>query len=127
MNSPRADRVERLLLREHDRTLAALRRIEEEEAEPQAFSAGDAVRGQKTPADAASDTQEQESDFLMATRLSAHLAEVDEALVRLRETPATFGVCTACGARFDDERLEMVPWASLCGACAREAHAGASS
>ena len=44
---------------------------------------------------------------------SAHvLAELDAALKRIDE--GTFGVCTRCGQPIDAERLEALPWATLC-------------
>jgi DnaK suppressor protein len=44
---------------------------------------------------------------------SAHvLAEIDAALKRIDE--GTFGVCTRCGQPIDAERLEALPWATLC-------------
>ena len=44
---------------------------------------------------------------------SAHvLAEIDAALKRIDER--TFGVCTRCGQPIDTERLEALPWATLC-------------
>lgn len=120
MLDAQAKRHEALLLAERDRALAALQRIEAEEAEPQGASAGDTVRSGKGHADTASDTLEQESDFLSATRLSERLAEVDDALRRLREEANRFGVCRACGKAVDIRRLELVPWSPLCASCARE-------
>ena len=121
MNTALTRRYDALLLQERDRLLAALHRIEEEESEPQAVSAGDTVRAHKSLADTASDTQEQEMDFLIATRLSERLARVDEALARLQGTEAGFGVCTECGRPIEVRRLEEVPWSSLCAPCAIEA------
>jgi RNA polymerase-binding protein DksA len=44
---------------------------------------------------------------------SAHvLEEIDAALKRIDE--GTFGVCTRCGQPIDAERLEALPWATLC-------------
>ena len=40
------------------------------------------------------------------------LAEIDAALKRIDE--GTFGVCTRCGQPIDAERLEALPWATLC-------------
>ena len=40
------------------------------------------------------------------------LAEIDAALKRIDE--GTFGVCTRCGQPIDTERLEALPWATLC-------------
>jgi RNA polymerase-binding transcription factor DksA len=106
MDARRTKHYERLLLTQRDRYLEALNRIEGEEAESQGISAGDAVRA-KDVADAASDTQEEEKDFAVATRLSRRISEVDEALTALREAPERFGVCRDCGRHIERQRLEL--------------------
>jgi RNA polymerase-binding protein DksA len=40
------------------------------------------------------------------------LAEIDAALQRIDE--GTFGTCAACGGPIGEERLEAVPYATLC-------------
>jgi len=40
------------------------------------------------------------------------LNEIDAALARVEE--GTFGMCKACGNPIDPERLEALPWATLC-------------
>ena len=40
------------------------------------------------------------------------LNEIDAALARVEE--GTFGMCKACGKPIDPERLEALPWATLC-------------
>jgi len=63
-------------------------------------------------ADSATDTFMRELDDGLEENAEHLLSEVDAALVRLDE--GTYGTCTACGGRIPDERLEAVPWASLC-------------
>jgi DnaK suppressor protein len=126
MDEKRITHFENLLLRERDRALEALHRFEAEEAEPQAASAGDTVRGMKTPADAATDAFEQEADFASASRLSDRLAEVDAALARLVKEPDRFGRCDECGATIEGRRLELIPWAQRCASCARRGEEVAS-
>ena len=52
----------------------------------------------------------------MATTLednSTHvLAAIDAALARIDD--GTFGTCEVCGKPIDEERLEALPWATLC-------------
>ena len=44
---------------------------------------------------------------------STHLlGEIDGALARI--DAGTFGTCQACGEPIDEERLEALPWATLC-------------
>ena len=40
------------------------------------------------------------------------LGEIDAALARI--DAGTFGVCSLCGKPIDPERLEALPWATLC-------------
>jgi RNA polymerase-binding protein DksA len=40
------------------------------------------------------------------------LAEIDAALVRIDE--GTYGICVRCGKPIGRERLEALPWATLC-------------
>ena len=63
-------------------------------------------------ADSATDTFMRELDDGLEENAGNLLAEVNAALARLDD--GTYGTCTACGRRIPDERLEAVPWASLC-------------
>ncbi|MFQ5464476.1 MAG: TraR/DksA family transcriptional regulator [Thermodesulfobacteriota bacterium] len=46
------------------------------------------------------------------------LEAMDRALTKLDE--GTYGVCDACGAEIDEERLRVAPTAALCVKCASE-------
>ena len=118
MKAIERERMEALLLAERDRVTAALHRVEEDEAEAQSVSAGGLARTQWTHADAASDVQEEEADFITASRASAHLTEVDDALRLLHEDPDALVRCERCGGAIAPERLELVPWSRLCAGCA---------
>lgn len=45
----------------------------------------------------------------------ALLAEVQQALARIDN--GTYGICTNCGQPIPEERLEAIPWTSLCVTC----------
>lgn len=51
-----------------------------------------------------------------AKKLDAKLHDVERALAKLHE--GTYGVCDSCGEPIAPERLEAIPWAVLCIACA---------
>jgi DnaK suppressor protein len=51
-----------------------------------------------------------------ARAIAAALAEVDRAIEKVAE--GNYGTCDACGGAVGAERLEAVPWATLCVACA---------
>ena len=48
---------------------------------------------------------------LIATRQTAELAQIDDALERLATNPAQFGICENTGAEIPFERLDIIPWA----------------
>ena len=50
----------------------------------------------------------------------SRLREIDAALLRLREHPASFGRCVVCDRAIPDSRLEMVPWTQRCSTHAAE-------
>ena len=49
-------------------------------------------------------------------QLQVVLAEVNRALAKLGE--GSYGKCDRCSASIPSERLEILPWASLCVGCA---------
>ncbi len=63
-------------------------------------------------ADTASETYDREFDEGLEEDAREQLRQVDEALVRL-ET-GDFGTCKICGKEIPVERLEAVPWTTLC-------------
>ena len=63
-------------------------------------------------ADTASETFERELDEGLEEGALRRLREVDEALARIEE--GTYGTCAVCGREIPHERLEALPWATLC-------------
>ena len=57
-----------------------------------------------------------------ANSIAATLADVERALEKLDD--GTYGICDGCGAAIGDERLEAIPWATLCISCARARRSG---
>jgi DnaK suppressor protein len=51
-------------------------------------------------------------------QLQAVLADVNRALAKFDE--GSYGRCDRCGASIPSERLDILPWASLCVRCASE-------
>ena len=56
------------------------------------------------------------TDVAIHDQIVQQLASVDEALARLAE--GTYGVCEVCKRNIAPERLEAIPWAATCVACA---------
>ncbi len=75
-------------------------------------------------ADHATETQDREQAFHMASREGKYLFYIEEALDRVRN--GTFGVCKKCGKIIPKPRLEAVPTAKMCIECksAQERAAG---
>jgi DnaK suppressor protein len=63
----------------------------------------------------AQDFQEVQRDESILQNQRQLLAEVEEALVRLRE--GTYGRCLTCGLPIPEQRLEALPWAVRDVAC----------
>jgi DnaK suppressor protein len=63
-------------------------------------------------ADTASETYEREFDEGLEEDAQAQLREVEAALTRLED--GTYGTCRICGKAIPVERLEAVPWTTLC-------------
>ena len=66
---------------------------------------------------AATQVFEQQRDLALRDRSEQQLALVDSALARI--VADTFGTCIRCGLPVAPERLEALPWAEHCIACAR--------
>ena len=63
-------------------------------------------------ADSASETYMRELDEGLEENAEHLLDEIDAALVRIAD--GSYGLCTACGRPISEERLEAVPYATLC-------------
>jgi RNA polymerase-binding protein DksA len=63
-------------------------------------------------ADTASETYEREFDEGLEEDAQDQLREVEAALKRLEE--GEYGTCSVCGKKIPVERLEAVPWTTLC-------------
>lgn len=65
-------------------------------------------------------TQSENDDVLAALDDEAQhmVMQIDEALSRIDK--GSYGICNSCGATIADERLQAVPYASLCINCAEK-------
>ena len=77
-----------------------------EESGDLAIGSGDHI------ADSATETFMRELDEGLEENADHLLGEIDAALVRIEE--GTYGLCTSCGKPIGRERLEAVPYATLC-------------
>jgi RNA polymerase-binding transcription factor len=72
-------------------------------------------------ADSAAVTLDQELDETLEENSSHVLTAIDDALARIDD--GTFGTCVNCGKEIPAERLEAVPYATLCIDCKRQEEA----
>ena len=63
-------------------------------------------------ADAATDTYERELDEGLEEDARGQLRQVEKALARIES--GEYGTCEVCGKEIPVERLEAVPWTTLC-------------
>jgi DnaK suppressor protein len=68
-------------------------------------------------ADLATDTIDREIDDTLEENSANVLREIDAALKRIDE--GTYGVCSADGEPIEPERLEYLPWTTMCARHAR--------
>lgn len=67
-------------------------------------------RGDMEDHRARGELDELEWDIRMAERQTEFIVLIEDALKRLRESPHSFDISEASGARIPFERLELVPW-----------------
>jgi DnaK suppressor protein len=114
------DKFREALLEEKKRVVAAIENLQEESSGNLAEEAGEETAHDL--ADSATDTYDRELDHTLEENSEQILAEIDAALQRIEE--GTYGICTNCGEQISEERLEALPWATLCIDCARDRERG---
>jgi RNA polymerase-binding protein DksA len=63
-------------------------------------------------AETATVTVDREMDYSLEENEVRVLQAIDAALARIDE--GTYGRCERCGKELDEERLDAIPWATLC-------------
>jgi len=69
-------------------------------------------------ADTATVTYDRELDYTLEENSEHVLADIEAALKRIDD--GTYGICTSRGEQIPVERLEALPWATLCIDCQRD-------
>ena len=117
MDRTQLEAIERLLLRERDKTLRSLGRFQEQSKLTREASDADLSSYSFHMADQGTDAMEREKQFLFASQEGRYLWHVNEALRRLYGNPEKFGHCHQCGQEINFERLDALPHARLCITC----------
>jgi len=99
------------------------KRLEEQEERIERRSSGASESGELSeladydnhPADTATNTESRTMDIALDENISTMIAQIDEALRKIEDH--TYGVCDRCGGPINRERLEVIPYATLCIDC----------
>lgn len=114
---------ERLLNYFRDRLIAEKNRYEEEIRESNRFNMEESLTDSiqelsaydNHPADLGSETFEREKDLALWNNTHELLQRINEALDHMDK--GTYGICEDCGKEIDLERLEAIPYTTLCINC----------
>jgi DnaK suppressor protein len=107
------DRFRTLLQEERERVQHALDHLHDDHAGSLEDETDElATASDNHMGDLATATLNREIDYSLEANSEQHLSEIDAALKRLDD--GTYGTCTVCGKQIGEERLEAMPWASLC-------------
>jgi DnaK suppressor protein len=102
-----------LLLEERDRVQRAITHLRTEHPGSLEDETDElAIDGDNHMGDIAGPTLDREIDYSLGENAGQHLADIDAALKRIDE--GTYGTCVVGGEDIPTERLEAMPWASLC-------------
>jgi RNA polymerase-binding protein DksA len=112
------DRFREALLEERTRVEAAIQNLHDENPGTLSEDAGEETAYDNHLADTATETYDRELDYTLEENSEHVLADIDAALKRIEE--GTYGICTNCGEPIAVERLEALPWATLCIDCKRD-------
>ena len=118
MSAIETDRFREALLEERTRVQAAIQNLHDENPGTLAEDAGEETAYDNHLADTATETYDRELDYTLEENSGHVLSEIDVALKRIEE--GTYGTCTNCDRPIAVERLEALPWATLCIDCQRD-------
>ncbi len=113
-----------LLLERREAVSAALNNLHRENSVSLEDETGELVSGSADQhlADTATETVDREIGSTLEEHDERLLAEIDAALRRIED--GTYGKCVNCDTPIPEERLEAMPWATLCIDCKRKEERG---
>lgn len=124
MSSLATEHFRELLLEKRQSVLEALEYLHKENPGSLGDETGELVSGSADQhmADTATETVDREIDYTLEEADERLLAAINAALARIEA--GTYGICVNCGAQIAPERLEAMPWATLCIDCKRKEERG---
>lgn len=113
-----------LLVEKRQSVSAALSNLHKENSRSLEDETGELVSGSADQhlADTATETVEREIGSTLEEHDERLLVAIDAALQRIEA--GTYGKCVNCAAPIPEERLEAMPWATLCIDCKRKEERG---
>ena len=112
MSTVDAERFRSRLLEERQRVVDAIDNIHTENPGSLGDETDEPLFQDNHLGDVATATFEREMATTLEDNSTHVLGEIDGALARI--DAGTFGTCQVCGKPIDQERLEALPWATLC-------------
>jgi RNA polymerase-binding protein DksA len=112
MSAVDIDRFRQRLLDERQRVLDAIENLHTENPGSISEETEELTFQDNHLGDVATATFDREMASSLEENSSHVLAEIDAALARIED--GTYGVCEKCGKPIGEERLEALPWATLC-------------
>jgi DnaK suppressor protein len=124
MSALETERFRGLLLEKRRAVVDAIEYLHQEHPGSLEDETGELVSGSADQhmADTATETVDREIDYTLEEHDGRMLTAIDGALGRIEA--GTYGVCVNCGALIAPERLEAMPWATLCIDCKRKEERG---
>jgi RNA polymerase-binding protein DksA len=118
LNTIETGRFREALLEARKRVEAAIQNLHDEHPGTLVEDSGEETAYDNHLADTATETYDRELDYTLEENSGHVLAEIDAALERIEV--GTYGICTNCDQPVALERLEALPWATLCIDCQRD-------
>lgn len=115
-------RFRQALLDERQRVAAALGHMHDQNSQSLEEETGEESVYDNHLGDTATATYDRELGYTLEQSEENLLKEIDAALLRIDE--GTYGTCRICGRPIGEERLEAVPWTTLCIDDARKEERG---
>lgn len=124
MSAVDAHRFRELLVEKRHAVVEALDYLHKENPRSLEDETGELVSGSADQhmADTATETVDREIDYTLEASDGRLLVAIDAALARIED--GNYGTCVNCGAQIAPERLEAMPWATLCIDCKRKEERG---
>ena len=117
MSAIDTSRFREALLEERKRVAAAIENLHDDHQGSITDESGEEAAYDNHLADTATETYDRELDYSLEENSGNVLREIEAALKRIDD--GTYGICTACGKPVEPERLEYLPWATVCADDAR--------